>query len=341
MYRNRLNRLKKRMALLLLCLTAASCDVIYDGEGDCEPHYRVEFCYDRNLKFADAFASEVKSISLFLFDEEGRFVRRFDDSGEALASGSYSMPVDVKPGNYRMVTWAGLKDHPHFSVPELTPGVSTIDELRCTMARTNADGYGIVSEDLNNPQALFNGYTEEQRFPSCEGEHVIPISLTKNTNSVRVVLQQLSGEAVDPSDFSFRITDDNGTMNYDNALLPNATLTYLPWNIHSGGAGTVDGSQLQVAVAEFTIGRLVKEGHRPMLTITNTDGETVASIPLIDYALLVKGHYAHDLTAQEYLDYQDEYELVFFLDSNQRWDEVHININSWALIINHETVGGN
>lgn len=325
-----------------LCLTGlalcTSCSAIYDYEGDCEPHYRVEFRYDRNLKFADAFASEVKSVSLYLFDGEGRFVHRFDDSSEALASGSYSMSVDVEPGDYRMVTWAGLKDHPHFSVPELTSGVSTIDELRCTMARTGADGYGIVSEDLNNPQALFNGYTEEQRFPSCEGEHVIPVSLTKNTNNVRVVLQQLSGEDLNAEDFRFRIEAHNGTMNYDNALLTDEPLVYEPWDIRTGEAGTVGGGKLKVAVAEFTMGRLVVEDS-PVLTVTDSDGETVAQIPLIDYALLVKGNYRKEMSDQEYLDRQDEYELVLFLDQNYKWDEVHIMINSWALVLDHQTVG--
>lgn len=43
--------------------------------------YRVRFRYDRNLKFADAFASEVESVTLCLFDEQGRIVWRKTEPG--------------------------------------------------------------------------------------------------------------------------------------------------------------------------------------------------------------------------------------------------------------------
>ena len=58
------------------------------------------------------------------------------------------------------------------------------------------------------------------------------------------------------------------------------------------------------AIAELTVPRLVK-GQELRLTVTDKEtGRTVFSIPLIDYALLVKGFYNRDMDDQEYLDRQ-------------------------------------
>ena len=72
---------------------------------------------------------------------------------------------------------------------------------------------------------------------------------------------------------------------------------------------------------------LVK-GQETRLTVSNKEtGKTVLSIPLIDYALLVKGFYNRDMDDQEYLDRQDVYDMVFFLDESDRWlDAIFISI---------------
>ena len=55
---------KEASKLLLLTVLAGamvSCDSVLDYEqGDCTVEYRVRFKYDYNMKFADAFANEVK-----------------------------------------------------------------------------------------------------------------------------------------------------------------------------------------------------------------------------------------------------------------------------------------
>ena len=85
----------------------------------------------------------------------------------------------------------------------------------------------------------------------------------------------------------------------------------------------------------MTVGRLVLENN-PILTITNDKGEKVLSIPLIDYALLVKGHYNRDMDNQEYLDRQDEFNMTFFLDEDDTWVDSYIIINSWKVVLNNE-----
>ena len=78
---------------LIACLALVACDgMIYDDEGDCSVNYRVKFRYDRNMKFADAFAHEVESVTLYLLDKQGNVIWQKTESGEILASLEYAMP---------------------------------------------------------------------------------------------------------------------------------------------------------------------------------------------------------------------------------------------------------
>ena len=73
---------------------------------------------------------------------------------------------------------------------------------------------------------------------------------------------------------------------------------------------------------------------RDRLTVTDiVEGRKVFSIPLIDYALLVKGYYNRSMDDQEYLDRQDEYNMTFFLDEDDRWVNSFIYINSWKVVL--------
>lgn len=340
----------KKLFGMLCCLSllwgVAACDsAIYDGEGDCSYRNGVRFVYDRNMKFADAFPHEVKAVTLYVFDKEGRLVSRYSDEGAALGKAGYVLPVDVKPGTYSLLAWCtwdkqeGVEALP-FEIPEATPDQSVLTELTARLERGH-DGAAraVVDKDI---RPLFHGYVHEAVFSDEPGDHVVPIELTKNTNSIRVMLQHLSGEAVDADKFRFSITSANGKMAHDNSLMSDETLRYDAWHVGSGNAeietenGVVN---VHTAVAELTLARLVVE-DKPVLTVTNDKGERVLSVPLIDYLLMVKGYYNRQMEDQEYLDRQDEYSLTFFLDDNLRWDETHIIVNSWAVVINNGSAGG-
>lgn len=85
--------------------------------------------------------------------------------------------------------------------------------------------------------------------------------------------------------------------------------------------------------AQITVGRLVVENN-PRLTITNKEtGEPVLSIPLVKYLLLTEAE-GHEMTNQEYLDRQDEYNMTFFLDESMKWINTSIIINDWVVRFN-------
>lgn len=344
--------------IALMGMMFGSCDsVIYEDEGDCTPYYHIKFKYDMNMKYADAFRSEVKSVALYVFDESGTLVQAKTQSGDVLAQEGYYMPIEVSPGEYDLLAWCGVGAEESFDLPDVQVGVTKITEMKAYMKREHdaegkahnfraSDGIG---KDLN---ALFHGM-KHVTLTDEYGVHEEVISLTKDTNVVRVVLQHLSGNDVDPALFRFEITDTNGWLDYDNSTIDDEYIHYAPWSITTGNAdinadiyetGTVtpqamarNADNVSVAVAELTVSRLMTS-HRPVLAIYNVEkGTKVLSIPLIDYALLVKGNYNRPMDDQEYLDREDEYNLTFFLDEYGNWASAVIYINSWRVVLqDHE-----
>lgn len=324
------------LCMTLVCLAAAACDgSIYDYEGDCSITYRVKFRYDWNMKFADAFAHEVESVTLYVIGEDGSIVWQRTESGEALAAENYAMTVDVEPGTYDLLAWGGTTDKKSFVIPEATH----VNELTCTLNREyDADGKAFVRDDLDR---LFHGYLGKQEFADVEGIYTLTMPLVKDTNNVHVVLQNMSGATLDPKKFSFSITDDNGSMDWDNTLVADETINYCAWHVDAGQAEfeydteSRASSTISTAVAELTVPRLMME-HKDTarLTVTNTEtGKRVLSLRLIDALLLVKGYYNRPMSDQEYLDRQDDYSLIFFLDEGYRWNNTYIYINSWKVVL--------
>lgn len=347
----------KVIPAVICCVAAAmltSCDsAIYDYEGDCETNYRVNFVYDKNMKFADAFAHEVKSAHLYAFDKSGILVWQKSERGESLQAGEFAMTLDLPAGDYTLLAWCGLEnDGEHeesFSVPEAIVGKTRIEELQCRLSR-KYDDKGAYSDEKLYP--LFHGMCEVSLPDDQDGNDFhYTMNLTKDTNHVRVILQQLSGEPVNPDDFTFRIEEENGLMDYNNSLLPDEMITYLAHDKQSGTAslgledypeaGGVKKSKatrattsVSVAIADLTIARMVP-GRKYILTVETKEGQITARIPLADYALMLKEGQGDEMSDEEYLDRQDEYSLVFFLDANSYWLGSSIIINSWRLVLDN------
>ena len=315
-----------------------SCDdnFIFETQGDCTPKYKVRFRYDWNLKFADAFSHEVGQVTLYLVDGDGSVVWSRHEGGPEVKAEGYMMDVNIEPGTYSLLAWAGEGHRTHFTIPE----ADRHDALRCTMRRDRgAEGLAESSIAL---EGLYHGFLADVVFSEGEGTHIVTMPLMKNTNDVTVVLQHLSGERVNSDKFRFEIETDNGLMEWDNTLLSDETIIYRPWKVTEGTAAIYPpeadkGSSratesFSAAVANLSIARLVKE--RPVrLSVYNVEtGSRVFSIPLIDYALLVKGKYG-SMPDQEYLDRQDDYNMTFFLDDDDNWFSSYIYINSWKVLL--------
>ena len=335
-----IRRIVLALSMVAAALAASSCQngFIFEGEGDCGTYYRIRFRYDYNIKFADAFAAEVNSIALYVFDENDVLVEEIATiDKKALSSGNFEIPLELQPGKYTLMAWGGLMNEESFDMlADTKVGVTRRKELQVRMHRQHdEDGKARVSEDL---LPLYHG-TMPLEVKALPGTFTETMSLKKNTNVIRILLHEMSGHDVDADKFIFEINDSNGLYDCDNNLLDDEMITYSAWHQSTGSADVDDTdvkavTSVSVALAELTIGRM-RAGDSPVLHIKDREtGEDVFRIPVADYALLVKGYYRQGMGDQEYLDRQDEYTMTFFLDEG-KWVSSVIYINSWRVVLNN------
>lgn len=342
----------KYILALHLCLSLSSCsNLIYDSEGDCETVYELQFVYDHNMKWADAFGSEVDAVTLHVFDSHtGHHILSTTEKGDELKREGYTMKLELPAGDYDMTAWCGLGAHDEgvsFSIPEVDHEQTRREHLTCRMSRTpDEDGNGGIVKIENGLNSLFHGHISTT-LPEGDGLKVrLKMPLVKNTNNITIVLQSLSGKVIDPSMYEFTIQDNNGLMDCDNNILPDENITYHSWSVSGGSAEIIrsgeteaedneSGKTMSAVVANLTTGRLMSE-HKPILTVRSNTADNpkiLFRIPVIDYALMVKGNYNQPISDQEYLDRQDEYNMTFFLDENGEWLRSYIYINKWKVVV--------
>ena len=277
---------------LLLLLVLFSCTSIDETLPECRLYVR--FRYDYNMEFSDAFASQVNRVDVFVFDKDGTFVIKKSEQGETLG-GSYRMTLPLPAGEYRIAAWAGMSDD--FEMPEPVAGKTTLEELTVRMKREES----LVHNKALNP--LWYGGVQAVSFTGRQ-EQTETVSLIKDTNKFRFILQKSGpGEELDINDCLFEIRADNGYYDWNNDLLDDDMISYRPYYLEK-----VEDVGI---VVEMNTMRLL-EHKKVYLTLTRkSDGKELMKIDLIPYLLLTKME-GHNIPAQEYLDRQSEYAIVFF-----------------------------
>lgn len=323
-------------ALLLLATAVTGGCGMMDYEGpDCTTHRRIRFTYDWNMLFADAFPHEVKTLTLYAFTPDGTLAYARTASTDSIIQKGYMDIDDLRPGSYDLLVWAnGEERHAGtYTFGQATLGAQERGSLTATVNRPLSN---IIDHDLT---PLYYGTLDEADFTDLPtgGVREVTVNLMKDTELFRIVLQNQSGERLDPSEFRFAITDNNGALDAANNLVADDTLRYEAWSVTNGTAGIGDSTAtvtaMSAVVAELTTNRLV-QGHGMRLHVTRaSDGKRIIDLPLIDLALLVKGYYNRQMTDQEYLDRQDEWNFIFFLDNDRNWLAASIYVQSWRIVL--------
>ncbi|MDE6191886.1 MAG: FimB/Mfa2 family fimbrial subunit [Muribaculum sp.] len=313
-----------------LLATAVLTGCITSDFTECPNEYELKLIFDRNMLFADAFASQVKSVDIKVFDSiTGREVYSFSDEGDALGIDGYRVKLPIAPGSYNILCWAGMAEGNSFSYAD--PAADILEHQNVILNTEN----GISDNRLNN---LYHGLVEGVTFidNNTIGSYQVQtavMSLTKDTNRIYVMLHNLDGTELQESDFTFSISSDNAGINYDNSLEAGKNVRYLPWHVSSILSETnVSPAAMQSSLgAEMSVGRLTVKSDSRLDVYRVADGERIISIPLERNLLLYKGAYHSYMSDQEYLDRQDDYVVTFLLDKNNNWDKAAmIYINNWA-----------
>ena len=298
---------------LLLLLVLFSCTSIDETLSECQLY--VSFRYDYNMEFTDAFATQVNRVDVFVFDKDGTFIMKKSEQGKTLGSGSYRMQLQLPIGEYRIATWAGMSDA--FEMPEPVAGKSTLEDLTVKMKREESLIHNKVLEPLWYGEIQTVNFTGKQ-------EQTETVRLIKVTNKFRFILQKSGpGEELDMNDCLFEIRADNGYYDWNNDLLDDDMISYQPYHLEK-----VEDVGI---VAEMNTMRLL-EHKKVYLTLTRkSDSKELMKVDLIPYLLLTKME-GHNIPAQEYLDRQSEYAIVFFYNPEL------LNFLSTKIMINGGTI---
>lgn len=324
-------------------ITLTSCERMFEELEPCPHGMELRFVYDYNMEWANAFPAQVDCLTLYVYDSDDRYVTTRVVTGSELADEDYRMTLELAPGTYRLVAYGGLAcDDATFSVVDLPRQGTGYSDLRVAM---DLSVTGAAEPSQRRLHDLFYG---ELTLASADNYSSGTVRMMKDTNNIRVVLQQEAGGEVNPDDFEFSITDNNSMFACDNTLVTDGVeeVVYRPWSTGQARTGVsivgnnVTPLDVTVAYAELSTSRIVS-GNAPRLIVSRrSDGGTVVDFPLITYlSLLMSDRYSkppYNITdSQEYLDRESDYSVVFFLRPDNTWLDTRLVINDWVVRINN------
>lgn len=320
----------------LLAALLVSCSLIDENMDDCDYGLYLDFKYDYNMSFGDAFASQVSCVDVYVFDSEGKCVLVKCEEGEALKAGSYRMKIELPTGEYRILCWGGMTDI-SFCHPVLDENAPSIETLEAMLNRD--ESCKAHCEDGRSIRPLFHGELFNVKIDDNSVRHET-MSLKKLTKQVKVNLVNLNGEPISHNDFEFWIEGKNGRISADGArLLEDDLLRYEPY--HKADIAATKGiDDAPVASAEMSSSRLVAGDVSVRLhAVRKDDGKDVLDFPLNSYltnyapsGMETSDGIYHFFDKQEYLDRTDIYNLTFVLNEGS-WVSATISINAWSMRI--------
>ncbi len=315
-------------AVMLMSLLGASCDRFQENLPECR--LMVRFKYDYHMLSVDAFHEKVENVTLYVFDEEGRFLFMQSEQGAALATGYYRMPLQLPVGRYKMLAWATTRNDASYSIKTQVRGETAIEEMQLQLRRAASR---IVDREIDD---LWYGEILEVNFTGTENR-TATINLIKDTNKVRFIFMGNNNMAIDLEDYVYEIVEDNGFMAYDNSLIADETLSYRPYYTEQRNEST--------AVVEMNTMRLMEHGDaRFIVTKKNAPGaQPVLDINLIDYLVLTRLQEHAHWGEQEYLDREDSYRILFIFSetsTENKWIAMKIYVNDYLCYSQEEEMVG-
>ena len=288
-------------------LFIASCDSIREDLPRCE--LWLEFTFDYNMEYADAFNPQVKSVDVFVFDSDDKLVlSKRAESTELIGGNRMSLTDELDFGNYKVLTVGGLSDK--FSAlgnggSEMALRSTTYQQVTLALNRES----DIV--DFEFPHLYFGAIVEVNHLPSNTSHNVYQVNMIRNTNRFNIALMDYEGREETENQYSFEIqSPENAIYSWENEPTGQGPITYAS---HYSGPGET--SEVLMSARMNTMRLFNRTGWDYRFIIRNADtGTEVWSYDLMKLLSIVRPEYRHDGTVlpfQEYLDRQSEWSLMF------------------------------
>ena len=349
--------------LTAACAMTTSCSMMQDDLDDCPTGLYLSFKYDYNLQRADMFNDHVGAVTVYVFDEEGRYVTKQEEAnvpGHApLSSPLYTMRMNLAPGKYKFLVLAGQKDYEaqlagggaRFVRREPGAGDAMEGALDVTLDRVaGAAGWEVAHGGLPL-DTLWHGM-ELSAAEVFEGKPTYDtISLVRDTKHINVSLREIDDPTqMDVANYEFRIIDRNARILWDNSLDEAEQVAYTPyaaWNTDDRVPATdAEGNDLgqpgHIAHVEFMTSRILYHEDAAddgILSVTNHEtGVEVIRVNLPDMLCRLR-KYAdiYRYSPQEFLDRGYDYQMDFFLKGGElAYVNIGISVLNWSVRVQFE-----
>nr|WP_040310196.1 FimB/Mfa2 family fimbrial subunit [Bacteroides coprosuis] len=315
---DRMNSYKKIKEVALLCIVGASIllsSCIKEDFDDC--NYQLRLLYDYNMDYVDLFSKQASRVNLFVFDDEGVFIKEIEKPVSNQLSAFY-MDVDV-PFNrsYNFLAWSGLYDEYYTLNQKMKAGVTHIDDVELSLTELNNE---ILSKEL--PPLWFGRIQDKV---GSLGSGVMP--LTKNTNKIRIAMRILPTVETDlklvKEKFNFYIQSSNTSYNSTNQVLSEKPFKYAPYYAENDEKGFI---------VELNTLRLMANREN-LLVITDPETDEVRfTMDLNEYLDDLRFLSNNKLSLQEFMDREDEYAMIFFFGGkDDMFSSLSVEINGWLV----------
>ena len=289
----------------MLCI--ASCDTIREDLPRCE--LWLEFTFDYNMEYADAFNPQVKSVDVFVFGSDDKLLFSKRAEATALIGGNrMSLTNELDFGNYKVLTVGSLSDN--FQAldnagRELVPGTTTLQQLTVALKRAS----DVV--DFEFQHLYFSEVVKVDHLPSNTDHKVYPVNLIRNTNRFNIALMKYGEGQKNGTQYTFEIqAPESATYSWENEPTHQGPVHYVP---HYTGQGET--SDVFVSARLNTMRLFNRDGWDYQFIIKNADtGAKIWSydrMKLLSIARPTSRHDGTELPFQEYLDRQSEWNLIF------------------------------
>lgn len=322
---------------IISCLGIAICMVcptscMHDSFDDCGVY--LEFIYNYNMGYIDAFASYVPTVDVFVFNKEGEFLFTLQATLDQLINHKRMfLGHDLPFGTYQILTIGGLGPDFIFSDRngnELKQGITTIEEVQLALRHDSDE----ISHEFSN---VWFGYPITVEYEADLS--LWPLYLIKNTNRFNLVLTYTgdSRQAIrnDGVVYTFEIhAPEEGVYSWINSAIDMNPIIYMPFEEH------VEGEPGSLSESHINTCRLFSgEDYDYRLKIKDTRTQEVLwEQDLIFLLSKTKPPSRPDgtvLPLQEYLDRQSDWNLVVLYSEvaggQGGFTAVKVWINGWLV----------
>ncbi|MDE5703574.1 MAG: FimB/Mfa2 family fimbrial subunit [Bacteroidales bacterium] len=321
----------------LFCMASAallsSCEPFFEDLPLCPHGVSIRFVYDYNMSYGNALPRTVDELTLLIYNEDSAYVGTRLLTKEELQDEDFRLQMELPEGTYHFAAYGGLGvDDASFAFEPAPDSAARWSDLRVGMDKT-------CLQDSAR-RKLKDFYWGTLTLSTADLYNGGTLHLMKNTNNIRVMLQQVDGSVLDINQFEFEIVDDNTLFDYQNECLPNDTVAYMPWvkgiskiEVMPDGGDTVQAEDVTIGFAELSTSRLMDRNAARLRVKRADNGQIIIDIPLVKYLMLM-GSECHGMEAQEFLDRESAWTMLFFLRPNGFWLSTVIVVNDWEVRVN-------